>query len=141
MHQAPRSAAHTCEPRTESQRAYRARRKQREKSLAASPERRAEAFVDGRIDTTDGRSLRTRLIDASNGNIDALADVAPVRALLDQGCDLEAVILPTVARTMRDLPRPLKRWDGPVAAAMIRGYRLSIRGIIASPGTVPANHR
>jgi hypothetical protein len=37
--------------RTEKQRAYRARRKQREKSLAASPERRAEAFVDGRIDT------------------------------------------------------------------------------------------
>ena len=33
--------------------------------------------------------LRVRLIDASNGNIDPLADIAPIRALLAQGCDLE----------------------------------------------------
>ena len=46
--------------RTERERAYRARRKELAKRHAASP----EAFVDGRIDTTDGRSLRTRLIDA-----------------------------------------------------------------------------
>jgi hypothetical protein len=80
--------------------------------------------------------LLGRLADAFKGNFDASASIAPIRALLDQGYDLEADIVPTVARTMPDLPRPLKRWDGPVAAAMIRGYRLSIRGIVASPGTV-----
>jgi hypothetical protein len=37
----------------------------------------------------------------------------------------------------QDLPRPLKRWDGPVAAAMIRGYRLSIRGISLVRGLSP----
>src|SRR6516162_514491 len=33
--------------------------------------------------------LRVRLIDASNGNIAPLADIAPIRALLAQGCDLK----------------------------------------------------
>jgi hypothetical protein len=44
---------------------------------------------------------------------DITADVAPIRALLDQGCDLEADVVPTVARTMPDLLRPPKRWDAP----------------------------
>jgi glycerol uptake facilitator-like aquaporin len=54
-----------------------------------------------------------RLIDASNGNIDALADVSPIRALLDQGCDLELDILPVVAREVPELPRPLRNWGAP----------------------------
>jgi hypothetical protein len=47
-----------------------------------------------------------RLIDASNGNIDALADISPIRALLEHGCDLEADILPVIVREVPELPRP-----------------------------------
>jgi hypothetical protein len=54
-----------------------------------------------------------RLAEAGQGHFDADADIAPVRALLDQGCDLEADVVPTVARTLPELPRPLKRWDAP----------------------------
>jgi len=43
-------------------------------------------------------------------NHDPAADIAPIRALLDQGCDLEADVLPTVARTVPELPRPLRNW-------------------------------
>jgi hypothetical protein len=39
-----------------------------------------------------------RLINASYGNIDSLADIWPIRALLDQVCDLEADVVPIVAR-------------------------------------------
>jgi hypothetical protein len=35
-----------------------------------------------RYDTgADGRNLRVRLIDASNGNIDPLSDISPIRSL------------------------------------------------------------
>jgi hypothetical protein len=54
----------------------------------------------------DGRNLRVRLIDASNGNIDPLADISPIRTLLDQGC--EADVVPIVAREVPDLPMPLR---------------------------------
>jgi hypothetical protein len=54
-----------------------------------------------------------RLIDASNGNIDALADISPIRGLIEQGRDLEADILPIVARELPELPRPLKNWGAP----------------------------
>jgi hypothetical protein len=64
-------------------------------------------------DVTDGRNLRVRLIDASNGNIDALADISPIRALIEQGCDLEADVVPVVARLIPELPRPLKNWGAP----------------------------
>ena len=60
--------------RTEQQRAYRAKRKQREKTLAAGV----------RVP-----SLKGLLFDAAGGNVDREADISPIRALLDQGCDLE----------------------------------------------------
>ena len=41
--------------------------------------------------------------------IDPLADISPIRALLAQGCDLEADLVPIVAREVPELPRPLKR--------------------------------
>jgi hypothetical protein len=63
--------------RAECDRAYRERRKQREK-------------------TRD--DLLTRLHEAAHWKIDPEADVEPIRALIAQGCDLEADILPTVAR-------------------------------------------
>jgi hypothetical protein len=53
--------------------------------------------------------LRERLHEAAQGNVEHL-DIAPIEALLAQGCDLEADILPTVARTVPELPRPLKNW-------------------------------
>jgi hypothetical protein len=61
--------------RTEKQRAYRARRKQREKDFTAAP----------RVLT---RVLKGLLVDAASANVDREADVAPILALIDQGCDL-----------------------------------------------------
>jgi hypothetical protein len=46
------------------------------------------------------------LVNAANWNVDREADVEPIRALLDQGCDLEADVVPTVAGTVPELPRP-----------------------------------
>jgi hypothetical protein len=46
-------------------------------------------------------SLKGLLVDAANWNVDREADAAPILALLDH-------VLPTVARTVPDLPRPLK---------------------------------
>jgi hypothetical protein len=57
--------------------------------------------------------IRERLIEAAQGHFDPAADVEPIRGLLDQGCDLEADVLPTVARMVPELPRPLKKWGAP----------------------------
>jgi hypothetical protein len=54
--------------------------------------------------------LHGRLLDAAHGNFDLSANIEPIRTLLDQGCDLEADILPIVAREVPELPRPLKNW-------------------------------
>jgi hypothetical protein len=51
-------------------------------------------------------SLKGLLVNAANWNVDRDADVEPIRALLDQGCDLEADVVPTVAGTVPELPRP-----------------------------------
>ena len=40
-----------------------------------------------------------RLEEAGRGHFDSAADISRIRALLDQGCYLEADIVPTVART------------------------------------------
>jgi hypothetical protein len=50
--------------------------------------------------------IHCHLIDAAHGNVEPGVGVEPIRALLDQGCDLEADVLPTVARTVPELPRP-----------------------------------
>jgi hypothetical protein len=50
-------------------------------------------------------AIGARLLDAAQGNVDPLADIAPIEALLEQGCDLDADILPVVARTVPELPR------------------------------------
>ena len=55
-------------------------------------------------------SLKGLLVDAAGWNVDREADVAPIRALIEQGCDLEADVLPTVARNVPDLTHPLKSW-------------------------------
>jgi hypothetical protein len=55
-------------------------------------------------------SLKGLLVDAAGGNVDREADVLTISALLDKGCDLEADILPTVARMVPELRRPLKNW-------------------------------
>jgi hypothetical protein len=55
-------------------------------------------------------SLKEVLVNAAGGNVDREADVLTIRRLLDRGCDLEADVLPTVARMVPELPRPLKNW-------------------------------
>jgi hypothetical protein len=37
------------------------------------------------------------LVDTAGWNVDREADVAPIHALIDQGCDLEADVLPTAS--------------------------------------------
>jgi hypothetical protein len=58
----------------------------------------------------DEKHLRDRLSTVAPGSFDPAADIAPMRALLDKGCDLEADVVPIVAR---ELPRPLKNWGAP----------------------------
>jgi hypothetical protein len=41
--------------------------------------------------------------------LDPAADLSPIVALINQG-DLEADVVPVVARLLPDLPRPLKNW-------------------------------
>jgi hypothetical protein len=50
------------------------------------------------------------LFVAAHGNIDLNASTEPIHALLGQGCDLEADVVPIVAREVPELPRPLKNW-------------------------------
>jgi hypothetical protein len=66
--------------------------------------------------------LEADLILAARGNCDPEANIEPIRALLDQGCDLEADTLPIVAREVPELPRPLKNWGAPW---LVRAYRRS----------------
>jgi hypothetical protein len=61
----------------------------------------------------DDVTLRRWLLQAAQGNVDTWADISPIRALLDQGCDLEADVVPIVARELPELPRPLKNWGAP----------------------------
>jgi hypothetical protein len=61
----------------------------------------------------DEKHLRDRLQHVAPGSFDPATDIAPIRALVDQGCDLEADILPIVARELPELPRPLKNWGAP----------------------------
>jgi hypothetical protein len=76
-------------------------------------EMRVETLAERPVDEGGNGYLWARLDRAAQGHADAGADVAPIRALLDQGCDLEADVLPTVARTVPELPRPLKNWGAP----------------------------
>ena len=105
--------------RNEQQRAYR-ERKRREKALAArealEPAREALApspiwqtpviVAETRVPMRPMvASLKGLLVDAAGWNVDREADVAPILALIDQGCDLEADVLPTVARTVPEQVR------------------------------------
>jgi hypothetical protein len=44
------------------------------------------------------------MVSSLKGHVDREASEEPIRYLIDIGCDLEADILPTVARTVPDLP-------------------------------------
>jgi hypothetical protein len=62
--------------------------------------------------------LRGRLGEVAGSHCDTDANLEPIVALIrDQGCDLEADILPVVAREVPQLPRPLKNWG---AAWLVR---------------------
>jgi hypothetical protein len=83
------------------------RRKNRKKPLSLEEVRAihpATGIVVPRVTTKDW------LLDAAGSNADRAADIGPIEALLAQGCDLEADVLPTVAQMVPELPRPLKNW-------------------------------
>ena len=67
--------------------------------------------------------IRGRLHGAAQGHVEPELDVEPIRVLLDQGCGLDTDILRTVARTVPELPRPLKSW----------GAQWLVREIMAAP--------
>jgi hypothetical protein len=73
-----------------------------------TPDLRGLVRVEMRVET-----LRGRLEEAGQGHFDPDASVEPIRALLDQGCDFEADVVPIVAREVPELPRPLKNWGAP----------------------------
>jgi hypothetical protein len=111
--------------RAECDRAYYEPRKQREKThektrdgtsqhektheKTAPEEIREETLAITRVRA----DLRGRLEEAAGGVADPEADVYPIQALLEQGCDLDADILPVVARMVPDMPRSLKNWGAP----------------------------
>jgi hypothetical protein len=82
-------------------------------------------------ETSGNGYLWARLDQAARGHADPGADVEPIRGLLDQGCDFEADVLPTVARMVPDLPRPLKNW----------GAQWLVREILATREPPLAGHR
>ena len=75
--------------------------------------------------------LLQALYRAAEGHADPDADIAPIAALLDQGCDLEKDILPIVPREVPELPRPLKNW----------GAQWRVREILAAREQRLAGHR
>jgi hypothetical protein len=66
-------------------------------------------------------ALLARLLQVANGNVHpAATDTGPIAALLDQGCDLELDVLPTVRDLLGDpLQPPLRRWGAPWLTAEI----------------------
>ena len=71
-------------------------------------------------------SLKELLVEAAAHNVDLSAGEGPIRYLIDIGCDLEADILPTVARTLPE-PReaPGKHGDGnPLVPFRLRSYSM-----------------
>jgi hypothetical protein len=63
-------------------------------------------------------ALHVMLVDAARWNVDSDADVEPIRRLMfDKGCDLEADVLPTVARMVPELPRAAEELGRQVAPA------------------------
>jgi hypothetical protein len=78
------------------QRAYKASRRRPDENPDEIPVER----LTGR-GLTEIAHLQERLREASRGQVDVAADVAPIRVVLEQGCDLEADVLPIVARDVR----------------------------------------
>jgi hypothetical protein len=50
---------------------------------------------------------------AAQSNIARDGDTAPIAELIDQGCDLDLDVLPTIARRVPSLPRPLRSRGAP----------------------------
>jgi hypothetical protein len=75
---------------------------------APSPER-----VETRDETSVRRVVDEMLFVAAHGNVDPDAHIGTILALIEQGCDPEADILPVIAREVPELPRPLKNWGAP----------------------------
>jgi hypothetical protein len=67
----------------------------------------------------------TRLLEAAAANaaLETSSDLNPIVALIQEGCDLELDVLPTIAATVPQLPRPLRSWGAPWLRAEIRAAR------------------
>jgi hypothetical protein len=95
---------------TARKRAWKQKATKRVTKPAGGDEMGDETQVHGRLVRDETRDetpdLHRALLVAANGNADERASIEPIRAL-------EADVLPTVARTVPELPRPLKRWDAP----------------------------
>ena len=136
--------------RTEQQRAYR-ERKRREKALAASspgseaplsPEKlESKKFWQQEyarvVPVSRTEFLKSCLQEAAQGNFDADADVAPIQALLDQGCDLVDDVLLIVAREVPDLAQPLRSWGVKWLADQILSARDRRLGALGAPSEAP----
>jgi hypothetical protein len=70
--------------------------------------------------------VRERIGFVAPGKLDDAADLAPIVALINQGCDLELDVLPVVATRVSDLPRPLKNWGAPWLVREICAGRASL---------------
>jgi hypothetical protein len=78
--------------------------------------------------------LGTRLYAAADGNVvDLAVPCEPIEELLEQGCDLDLDVVPTIARMVPSLPRPLRSWDAPWLVKAILEAR--DRRLRASPTT------
>ena len=89
--------------------------KDRAERERAYRERKKKARVESRAMVS---SLKELLVDAARHNVDLSAGEEPIRYLITRRpYDLEDDILPTVARTVPELPRPLRSWDAQVAYA------------------------
>jgi hypothetical protein len=96
------------------QRAWRRRNEIRDQNQpSAGPRNEPPDAGRDRFHLVPTEDLRGRLLEAAQDHIDPAADVAPISGLLDQGCDLEADVVPIVAREVPELPRPLKNWGAP----------------------------
>ena len=99
------------------------RRNEIRNEIAAPDALRNEIRNETRNEIPDGRppagfvTLWDRIQEVAAGHFDPEADMAPILVLLNQGCDLEADILPIIARDVPTLGRPLEALGRPVACA------------------------
>jgi hypothetical protein len=87
-------------------------------------------------DLASARRIYERLINAAR-NVEPGLSVAPIRALIEQGCNLDADILPVIACEVAELPRPLRNWGVKWLADEILSARDRRLGALGAPSEAP----